>query len=79
MVLPSYGRFSELKGKNAQAGSIIPYVHLIEIERLITSITDSGSPARAESELFWVILDVFRKIQAEIVAGEPFCDLEIPS
>ena len=34
------------------------------------------SPARSESELFWVILGIFWPIQAATVAGEPLCCLE---
>ena len=39
--------------------------------------TADGSPARAD--FFGVILDIFLRIQAAFIAGEPLCDLEIAS
>ena len=51
----------------------------MKTEWLNTNVTAIGSPARAESELFWVILDVFCPIQTTFVAGKPLCDLEMPS
>ena len=43
----------------------------MKVEWLITDMTAAGSPARAESEHFWVILDVFWPIEANFVAREP--------
>ena len=46
---------------------------------LVTNMTAIWFPVRAESELFWVILDVFWLIRAAFVVGEPPCELEMPS
>ena len=51
----------------------------MKIEWLIADATAVGSPARAESELSWMTLDVLWPIQSAIEVGEPPCDLEIPS
>ena len=51
----------------------------MEIEWSVTSVTAAGSPVRAGSEKYWVILGILRPIQAAIVVGEPLCDLGIPS
>jgi hypothetical protein len=46
---------------------------------LISNVTAVDSLARAESEIFWVILDVFWGIQGAIVVGQPLSDLEMSS
>ena len=51
----------------------------MKIEWLNTNMTAIGSPAKAESEIFWVVLGVFLPIWAAIVVGEPLCELETPS
>ena len=51
----------------------------MKIEWLIADVTAVGSPARAESAIFWVIFDVFWPIWATFVAEEPLCDLETPT
>ena len=51
----------------------------MKTEWLVTNMTAIGFPARAESELFWVILDVFWLIWAAFVVGEPLSDLGFPS
>ena len=52
------------------------YDRLIKTEWLITNVIAIKSPTRAESELFWVILGIFRPIQAATVVGGTLCDLE---
>ena len=51
----------------------------MEIEWLVANIPAVGFPAGAESVVFIIILTFFWQIQVTIVAGEPLCDLEIPS
>ena len=53
----------------------------MKIEWLVTNVTALGSPAsaREESDIFWVIIDIFWPIQVAIVAREHLCDLKIPS
>ena len=51
----------------------------MKTEWLVTNVTAIGFPASAESELFWVILDLFWLIRAAFVVGEPLCELEMPS
>ena len=44
----------------------------MKIEWLITNVTAVGSPARAHSDLFWLILDVLWAIHvAFVVGGDP--------
>ena len=50
----------------------------MNIESLIANETSVGSLARAQSDMFGVIL-TFWPIQATFVAKEPLCDLGIPS
>ena len=51
----------------------------MKMELLITNVTANGSPTRAESEVCWIIFDVFWSIQIACVVGEPRYDLETPS
>ena len=53
--------------------------HLMKIEWLLADVKAVGLPDRAERDILGVILDVFWSIQAVLVAGEPLCDIEIPS
>ena len=49
------------------------------MRHLVCNVAAVGYLARAESEIFWVILDIFQAIQGAIVVGQPLCDLEMPS
>ena len=51
----------------------------MKIKWFVSDVTAVGSLTRAESEIFWMILDVSRAIQGAIVVGQPLCDLEMPS
>ena len=51
----------------------------MKTEWLVTNMTAIGFPARAESEFFGVVLDVFWPIRAAFVVGEPLCELEMSS
>ena len=50
----------------------------MKIEWLIADVPSVGFPARAERDIFGVILGVFWPIQASFVVGESFCDVGIP-
>ena len=54
----------------------LAYDRFMKSEWLITNVIAIKSPTRAESELFWVILGIFRSIQAAIMVGETLCDQE---
>ena len=53
--------------------------HLMKIEWLITNVTAVETPVSAESDGFWVILDVFWLSCVAFAVEEPLCDLEITS
>ena len=50
----------------------------MRIEWLTTNITDVGSPTRVESEMFWMIVDIFWTSLDAFEVRDPLCDLETP-